>query len=597
MPNKEKKTSIIVQVAVLFALSALLTGFLTYFSQYAAADNDVREKTETTARQIADEVKRSVEEYPGGDWMLKYWYEHSSELDIEYDTDYYSGERTREKMEELLSHQPGLQLKYMTGSEISALPDEDQKLYAEVTYSWLITRLNQIKQTYGVDYLFLVVTQEPYTEQFFLLSAAEPGAVRGTNYEEVYPLGTTVSVGASQQEAMRNALLTSNHLAEAGEYMDYYSHLYAFDDQAVLIGLTFDLTELHSRMNREVQKGMWVAVLQELGLALLCMALISYFILQPLRKVQKNIRLYKETKDSSAIHEDLEALQSQNEIGQLSRDVRELSVEIDDYLKKIESITKEKERIDTELDLAARIQAHTLPNKFPPFPEHKEFDVYALMDPAKEVGGDFYDFFLVDDDHLGLVMADVSGKGIPGALFMMVSMILIQNSAAVKPSPAKILETVNEQVCAHNPEEMFVTVWLGILELSTGKLTAANAGHEYPLLKQPGGKYELIKDRHGFVIGGMSGMKYTDYELQLSPGSALFLYTDGLPEATDVNEQLFGTERILEAINRQPDADPETVLKNMQQSAAEFVGAAEQFDDLTMMCVSYHGKPKAETAA
>ena len=249
----------------------------------------------------------------------------------------------------------------------------------------------------------------------------------------------------------------------------------------------------------------------------------------------------------------------------------------------------ERERIGNELSLATRIQADMLPNIFPAFPGRPDFDIYASMDPAKEVGGDFYDFFLVDDDHLCMVMADVSGKGVPAALFMMASKIILANNAMMGKSPAQILTDTNASICSHNRQEMFVTVWLGILELSTGKLIAANAGHEYPVLKKADGRFELLKDKHGFVIGGMEGIRYKEYELFLEPGAKLFLYTDGIPEATDAAEAMFGTERMLAALNREPDLPPEQILRNVRAAVNGFVNEAEQFDDLTMLCVEYHG--------
>ena len=248
----------------------------------------------------------------------------------------------------------------------------------------------------------------------------------------------------------------------------------------------------------------------------------------------------------------------------------------------------EKERITTELHMANRIQNSMLPHIFPPFPDRREFDVYASMDPAREVGGDFYDFFLIDSDHLCLVMADVSGKGIPAALFMMISKVILQSCAMLGRSPGEILTKTNEAICSDNQVDMFVTVWLGILEISTGKITAANAGHEYPVLKQ-NGKFELLKDKHGFVIGGMEGMRYKEYELQLLPGDKLFLYTDGVPEATDAESQMFGMERMLSALNGAPDAAPETILNNVRSAVDGFVKDAEQFDDLTMLCLEYKG--------
>ena len=254
------------------------------------------------------------------------------------------------------------------------------------------------------------------------------------------------------------------------------------------------------------------------------------------------------------------------------------------------ALALEKERIEAELSLATRIQLSALPKDFPPFPDRKEFDLFASMKPAKEVGGDFYDFFLIDDDHLGLVIADVSGKGVPAALFMMVSMALVRH-AAMSPenekSPAKILKAVNAQVCYRNPEEMFVTVWLGVLEISTGKLTAANAGHEYPAVKPAGASFELFKDRHGLVIGAMEMTRYREYELQLEPGAKLFVYTDGVAEAANPRDELFGTERMIRALQGAEDGSPEEILDAVNAAVAEFAGSAPQFDDLTMLCLSY----------
>ena len=268
------------------------------------------------------------------------------------------------------------------------------------------------------------------------------------------------------------------------------------------------------------------------------------------------------------------------------------SVIVQNQNEAYEKQQKESSRIETELTMASSIQADMLPNIYPAFPDRCEFDIYASMDPAKEVGGDFYDFFLVDDDHLCLVMADVSGKGVPAALFMMASKIILANNAMLGKSPAQILTDANKAICSNNREEMFVTVWLGILELSTGKITAANAGHEYPVLRRADGDFELVKDKHGFVIGGMDGVRYKEYELQLSPGDRLFLYTDGVPEATSGEKELFGTERMLNALNGVRDAAPEDILKGVRQAVDAFVKDAEQFDDMTMLCVQYKGSGK-----
>ena len=284
-------------------------------------------------------------------------------------------------------------------------------------------------------------------------------------------------------------------------------------------------------------------------------------------------------------------LETGDETQMLAESFESMTRRMNDYIENIQTITAEKERVGAELSLASRIQESMLPNVFPPFPERREIDIYASMDPAKEVGGDFYDYFFIDDDHLGLVIADVSGKGIGAALFMTICMITLKNFATQDLPPSEVLRKTNEMICANNSADMFVTVWIGVLELSTGKLTASNAGHEYPVVMQPGGKYEIVKDKHGFVVGGLEDETYEDYELLLQPGSKLFLYTDGLPEAKGPGgvTNMFGMERLTGALNADPGATPQQTLSNMNDAVADFVQDEEQFDDLTMLCLEYKG--------
>ena len=589
MIMKKQKVGIITQIAILFVISILASGFFTFYTQHVISDAFVKGQTESLADRVVGEVRLSVMEFPAHNWLLKYWHEHYDELEIEYDTDFEESTLTREKCELLNRHCPTLLFRYARQDQIEALSPEDQKLYAEIAYSWLITRINQIKRSHNVDFLFCVSTDNTYRTQFFLFSAAEEGDVRGTNYEEVYTLGTQVKVGKSQEDAMRSAKQKYDYLADAGKYVDYYSYLTTIGNQHLFIGMTYDLTVLKQSINSQTISRTVSAVFYQFFLSVICLALIAYFIIRPLKEVQEDIRFYKDSKRSKDVIESLSKIKSRNEIGQLAEDVIELTREIDNYTKKIASISAEEERIGTELALAARIQESMLPMTFPPFPDRKEFEIYARMDPAKEVGGDFYDFFFIDDDHLCVVIADVSGKGVPAAMFMTISKIILANTAKLGKSPAETLENANSAICPNNREEMFVTVWMGILELSTGILTASNAGHEYPILKEPGGKFELLKDRHSFVIGGMEGLKYHSYEMRIAPGSTLFLYTDGLPEATDAKKNMFGTDRILKVLNKKPNQSPEQILHTMIGAVNSFVKDAEQFDDLTMLCLYYKG--------
>ena len=310
-------------------------------------------------------------------------------------------------------------------------------------------------------------------------------------------------------------------------------------------------------------------------------------IVRPLNTITRRISELSETNLEFKMED---VYRTGDEVEVLAESFAALSHKTVEYVDEVKRVTAEKERIGTELQMATQIQEGMLPSIFPAFPERKEFDVYATMDPAREVGGDFYDFFLIDDDHLCMVMADVSGKGVPAALFMMASKIILQSTAMLGKSASEILTRTNEAICSNNRMEMFVTVWLGILEISTGIITCSNAGHEYPTIRKAGDQFALYKDRHGFVIGGMSGVRYREYTLQLKPGDKLFLYTDGVAEATNGNNELFGTERMVEALNIDPDASPRDVLANVRRAVDAFVGDAEQFDDLTMMCVEYRGK-------
>ena len=278
-----------------------------------------------------------------------------------------------------------------------------------------------------------------------------------------------------------------------------------------------------------------------------------------------------------------------DELEALAHSIEEMDRSLKQKTKELVAVTAEQERLNTELELASSIQMDMLPCIFPPFPERKEFDIFASMNPAKEVGGDFYDFFLVDDDHLALVIADVSGKGIPAALFMMMVKIMVQNCVLAGLSPKQALEQVNQLIIENNRESMFVTVWLGILDIPSGRLTAVNAGHEYPILKKPDGYYELLKDRHGMAVGTLEGIRYREYELQLEPGSRLFVYSDGLVEANNSEAKLFGIDRTLAALNEDPDTGAEETMKAVRRAVDAFVGQAPQFDDLTMMCIAYHG--------
>ena len=284
-----------------------------------------------------------------------------------------------------------------------------------------------------------------------------------------------------------------------------------------------------------------------------------------------------------------DAYRTGDEIEVLAESFAKQSARTELYIDQVKRVTAEKERIGTELEMASRIQSSQLPRLFPPFPNRKEFGLFASMTPAKEVGGDFYDFFMIDDDHIAFVIADVSGKGVPASLLMMVSRVLIKSSLQNGKNPAEALESVNNQLCEGNDEGYFITVWLAVFEISTGKGVAANAGHEHPVLRRAGGGYELQVYRHSMPVGSMKGIPFRQHDFLLNPGDSFFVYTDGVAEATNEQKEMFGTKRMLDALNKDPDAPPEQILPNVKSEIDRFVDGAEQFDDITMLCFRYNG--------
>ena len=282
-----------------------------------------------------------------------------------------------------------------------------------------------------------------------------------------------------------------------------------------------------------------------------------------------------------------------DEIESLSQSFNFMLAELENYIANLSKVTAEKERIGAELDIAKHIQASMLPCIFPAFPERKEFDIYATMEPAKEVGGDFYDFFMVDDTHLAIVMADVSGKGVPAALFMVIGKTLIKDHTTPGRDLGKVFTEVNQLLCESNSEELFITAFEGVLDLVTGEFVYVNAGHEMPFICKAGGDFEPYKIRAGFVLAGMEGMKYRAGSTRLEPGDKIFQYTDGVTEATNLKNELYGMNRLGAILNKVKGGTPNDILPAIKKDIDEFVGDADQFDDITMLCLEY--KARMET--
>ena len=304
---------------------------------------------------------------------------------------------------------------------------------------------------------------------------------------------------------------------------------------------------------------------------------------RPMKKITREAARFAE-ENSAPKEGELVAISKIREIDKLASSIGRMEHDTLQYIENLTRVTAEKERMGTEISLASGIQRGILPQEFP---ESSRFTLYATMKPARQVGGDFYDFFMIDDDHLGLVIADVSGKGIPAALFMMVTKELIKNRLKDGDSPEKALYHVNNQLTEGNRLDMFVTVWLAVLELSTGRGVSANAGHEHPVVGHVNGNYELIKYKHSPALATMEDMEFKEHEFIMEHGDTIFVYTDGVAEATNKEDELFGTDRLIETLNLNPASAPARAVQGVMDAIDRFVGEAEQFDDITMLCIKY----------
>ena len=359
-------------------------------------------------------------------------------------------------------------------------------------------------------------------------------------------------------------------------------------DPVAVVGVDVYMPDLQANMREFLVVVVAAIFLVVLAAILVCFIFVKRKIVNPINKIRdasKSMVENLENEDSIDV-----SVKTGNEIEELFDSFKEMYGDVQDYIKKLEGVTAEKERIGAELDVAKHIQASMLPCIFPAFPERSEIDIYATMEPAKEVGGDFYDFFMVDDTHLAIVMADVSGKGVPAALFMVIGKTLIKDHTTPGRDLGKVFTEVNQLLCESNSEELFITAFEGVLDLVTGEFVYVNAGHEMPFICKAGGNFEPYKIRAAFVLAGMEGMKYRAGSMTLEPGDKIFQYTDGVTEATNINNELYGMERLGTILNKVKNGTPHDILPAVKKDIDEFVGEAPQFDDITMLCLEYKTK-------
>ena len=462
-------------------------------------------------------------------------------------------------------------------------------------YDVLQKEFDQVKTEFtGIQFLYLFYPEE--TRFIYILDAVKEGDDMST----INVLGDVFEYGDTEftylvpdMEAGRaSTALVQGDDVGFGRTISAWAPV--FDSQGKVAGMVEAdciLSDLNAVVNSHAIRIVGVLLLCMVCVLLLLLLILRTSVTTPIGQLTELVNSYE--------HHGLEEkkFRFDDEIQWLGTSFVDMTRRIEAYTAEVKRVTAEKERIGAELNVATQIQADMLPRIFPPFPERKEFDLFASMNPAKEVGGDFYDFFLVDDDHLALVMADVSGKGVPAALFMVIAKTLIKNRAQMGDSPAEILSNVNEQLCEGNEAELFVTVWVAVIELSTGRGLAANAGHEHPAIRRKDGQFELVVYRHSPALATMNSIRFREHAFELHPGDSLFVYTDGVTEATNAKNELFGTDRMLAALNREPNAAPHELLRAVRSDIDVFVGDAPQFDDITMLGFHFEGSQGNEAEA
>lgn len=466
--------------------------------------------------------------------------------------------------------------------------------------------LNRVKDTSDIKYLYAIYFDD--IENLDSLTYA----VNAKSQKEIDEggkftyLGTPCEADGFEkdtrmlfQKAVKNGIQESGLLVgyslEYGKMLNGYKVIFDSNHKAVgLLCVEIDINVIQKDLNLYVRSITVIAVFVTLAVIAAYVHSAEHNVIRPLMEIINSTDAFVKKMKENAKPEDLSyekvIVDTHDEISELADNIKSMAGSVKDYMINIRDITGEKERLGAELDVAIKIQEGILPGIFPPYPHRKEFELFASMAPAREVGGDLYDFFFVDDDHLALVIGDVTGKGIPAALYMVIAKTLLKTRTMMNwNSTSSILSDVNKQLCEGNDMEMFVTVWLAVIDLKTGKGIASNCGHENPVITNGNNVFNVKKYRHSPALGISGDLKFEEHEFEMKPGDCLFVYTDGVPEATNDKGEFWGIDRMIDSLNVEPENPPYELVKRVSDDIEKYVDGSERFDDLTMLCFKYLG--------
>ena len=459
-------------------------------------------------------------------------------------------------------------------------------------------RLNELAETAQLKYIYLTVVSVDYKSRTYVFDAVNSNALNNP-----YPLGYVESLEKKTPVYIEDL----KRIFEQGGIQSYFSYTAGgghittsipvkdFTGSVVaVLSVVKPMTEIAEYKANYLR----TLILAALGFTIFFVILYSLSLFTGM--VKPLMMIIDETSHFAEHHGELSGvlkkIKNRDELGLLAHSIEKMSGDMNRYINDLTQATAEKERIGAELNVATKIQSEMLPRVFPPYKNHPEIELFATMTPAKEVGGDFYDFFMVDDDHFVVSVADVSGKGVPAALFMVIAKTLLKDAAYRFKTPAEIFEHVNETLCESNESGLFVTCWLAIFEISTGKLTFANAGHTSPVIYKDG-EISFLESKPNLMLAAMEGIPYKNHEISIKPGDRLFLYTDGITEATNSSNQLYGEERLLSIMKTEKakNLTSKELLAFVRSDIDKFVAQAPQFDDITMLEMVYKSKNNEST--
>ena len=614
---KKKTQGLTFRFAIVFTIFSvcmlILTGFLTYVNQAKTYKNQCLEKARALDSYLANLMQADSHDAVH---YIDYYMDNYRDIKMKWDFDEY--QTAFENFNNLFNEKyPGKTLG--VDIQVEDLSDDVQKAYFEYDHQYWVLTFESARDAFGMSYTYFLVMEDERsrTEDFdkkygegnydtehtalFLIDGErtevteknENGEEVGTGY--LWLGDTYYNAVDKEHEVEWETWNTGKTLDRYQEWNNEWGHTYAYYKPLIINGRKLGLivTEIDvDTINKDILRSTLIQTSGIAGILLVLVILVLLAIdklyISKIEALEHNVNEYTANKNAGIAEKIRQGIKGKNEIASLSEKTAYMITELDTYMNNLKSVTAEQERIGSELKVATHIQAEMLPTNFP---DHKDFSIYASMDPAKEVGGDFYDFFMIDEDHLGLVIADVSGKGIPAALFMAISKMLLNLRSLAYGTPADFLSDVNRILCENNGGNLFVTVWLGVLTLSTGNLICANAGHEYPVLKRNGKNFTLLVSDHCPPLAAMEDLQFENRTIQLQAGDELFLYTDGVTEAKSVSGERFGMDRMIETLNNNKELSPKKLLKKIKQEIDTFTGGCDPFDDITMLGLRYNRDP------